>query len=52
MYMKNASDDQRPMNWMRDGGMPFSAKEVAPPALIDWPAMSFSKYQFSCVMKK
>ena len=41
--MKKASEDQRPMNWISDGGTPFSASDVAPPALMDWPAMSRSK---------
>ena len=41
--MKKASEDQRPMNWMSDGGTPCSASDVAPPALMDWPATSLEK---------
>jgi len=35
-----------------DGDMPFSAREVAPPALSDWPVVSESKNQCNCCMKK
>ena len=35
MYMRKASDDQRPRAWMRAGGVPFSARKVAPPARMD-----------------
>jgi len=52
MYMKKASEDHRPMNCIREGGTPFSAKEVAPPARIDWPATSLSKKCLNRVMKK
>jgi hypothetical protein len=34
------------------GGTPFSAKEVAPPARMDWPAMSLLKKSLMRRMKK
>ena len=40
------------MAWIKLGGTPFSAREVAPPARIDWPATSDSKKIFIRRMKK
>ena len=37
---------------MYAGGTPCSAREVAPPARMDWPAMSLSKKVRSRLMKK
>ncbi len=34
-----------------DGGTPFSAREVAPPARIDWPATELSKKKRRRLMK-
>ena len=40
------------MACMMEGGTPFSAREVAPPALSDWPAVSESKNRRNRRMKK
>ena len=40
------------MACMMEGGAPFSAREVAPPALSDWPAVSESKNCCNRHMKK
>ena len=48
----NASDAHHPMACMIEGGTPFSAREVAPPALSDWPAVSESKKWCKRRMKK
>ncbi len=50
--MRNASDDQCPQACMREGGVPFSAKKVVPPARIDWPLISLLKKKRRCLMKK
>ena len=51
MYMRKASDDQWPRACMRDGGVPFSARKVAPLARIDWPLISWLKKEQSLWMK-
>ena len=51
-YIRNVSDDQRPIAWIKEGGTPFSASEVAPPACIDWPAMLWPKCRRRCSIKK
>ena len=48
----NASEAHLPMACIIDGGTPFSAREVAPPALSDWPAVSESKNRRNRRMKK
>ena len=40
IYILKASDAHLPMAWMIEGGTPFSARDVAPPALSDCPAVS------------
>lgn len=52
MYMRNASDDQRPIAWISEGGAPLIANAVAPPARIDWPPMLLSKNEWSRDIKK
>ena len=47
-----ASDAHLPMAWIIEGGTPFSAREVAPPALSDCPAVSESKKRRKRVIKK
>ena len=51
VYLKGG-EAHRPIAWMRWGGTPFSASDVAPPAHIDWPPMSFLKKKFMRLMKK
>ncbi len=43
MYMRKASDDQRPRACIRDGEAPNSARKVAPPARMDSPPNSAPK---------
>jgi hypothetical protein len=52
MYLLNVSDAHLPMACIIEGGMLFSAREVAPPAQNDWPAISELKNQCNCRMKK
>ena len=40
------------MAWMIEGGTPFSVRDVAPPALSDWPAVSELKKHHNHLMKK
>ena len=43
MYMWKVFDAQCPVAWMMWGGAPASAREVAPLARMDWPAISDGK---------
>jgi hypothetical protein len=45
-------DDYSQLLLIIEGGTPFSAREVAPPALSDWPAVSESKKRRRRLMKK
>jgi len=49
--MRNVLEDHQPRAWMSEGGTPFSAKNVAPPACMDWPPMSLSKKNLIRQMK-
>jgi len=46
------SEAHRPIACIIDGGTPFSARDVAPLALSDCPAVSESKNQRNLQMKK
>ena len=48
----NASEAHLLMACIIEGGTPFLARDVAPPALRDWPAVSESKNRRSLRMKK
>ena len=41
--LKVVSDLHRPIAWIWDGGTPAAAKDVAPPARIEWPPMERGK---------
>lgn len=51
MYILKALDACLPMAWMIEGGTPFWARDVAPPALSNCPAVSELKKCCKCLIK-
>jgi len=45
-------EDHLPIGWIMEEGTPCSAREVAPPARIDWPPTEASKKRRRREVKK